>query len=151
MSDDVPFAQANADAFNEGAFNSDGSRKPATYMGHVDDHLTAEIEQYLRRAIVCSFIGAEEAFGGSHQHQEDLISDKKLDMLYKEERLLLGNLPNSRTMMVGLSPRRREKTIKYIREVGWLTRKQSSLRELARVHGLLQLICDIFCGAKHNC
>ena len=105
MNDDIPFAQANADAFNEGAYNLDGSRKPTAYVGHVDDHVYADVDKYLRRTIACSFVGAEESFGGSHKYQEDLISDKKLDMLYKEMRILLGNLPNSRTMMVELSPR----------------------------------------------
>lgn len=39
--------------------------------------------------IACSFVSADDAFGGSHEFQEDLISIKKLNMLYKEIRTVV--------------------------------------------------------------
>ena len=145
MDASIPFAKAQADSLNPGVKNEDGSRKPSTYVGHVDDHLYAEVAEFLRRAIACSFVAADDAFGGSHKFQEDLISTRKLNMLYKEIRILLGYLPNTRTMMVEISPRCREKIIKFILEEGWLLPgKQATIRDIARILGLLQSICDIF-------
>lgn len=47
--------------------------------------------------------------------------------------------------MVELSLRRREKIIKFIIEEGWLLPgKRASIRDIARILGLLQSICDIF-------
>ena len=146
MDDSIPFTAAQADSINPGVINADGSCRPSQYVGHVDDdHLYAEVMEFLRRVIACSFVSANDAFGGSHEFQEDLISVRKLNMLYKEIGTLLGYLPNSRTLMVELSPRRREKIIKFIIEEGWLhPNKRASIRDIARILGLLQSICDIF-------
>ena len=90
-------------------------------------------------------VSVDEAFGGSHEYQEDVLSDEKLNLLFEEVRLLLGKLPNSRLMVVDLSPRRREKIINYILEEGWLdTRTSATIRDIARLLGLMQSICDIF-------
>ena len=145
MDDSIPFTAAQADSLNPGVINKDGSCQPSQYVSHVDDHLYAEVLEYLRRVIACSFVSADDTFGGSHVFQEDLISVRKLNMLYKEIRTLLSYLPNLRTMMVELSPRRREKIIKFIIKEGWLhPNKRASIRDIARILGLLQSICDIF-------
>ena len=109
MDDSIPFTAAQADSLNPGVINKDGSRRPSQYVGHVDDQLYTEVLEYLRRVIACSFVSADNTFGGSHEFQEDLISVRKLNMLYKEVRTLLGYLPNLRTRMVELSPRCRAK------------------------------------------
>ena len=58
---------------------------------------------------------------------------------------LLGYLPNLWTMMVALSPRRRATVIKFIivkRRL--LLGKRASIRDIARILGLLQSSCDIY-------
>ena len=74
-----------------------------------------------------------------------ILLDEKFNPVYREMRILLGYQPNTRTMKVELSPRRREKIIKYLEEEGWLASKtKATVRELAQVFGLLASICDIF-------
>lgn len=41
------FAQASADALNQGVLNPDGSRQPPPYPHHVDDNLYADIADYV--------------------------------------------------------------------------------------------------------
>ena len=145
MNDDIPFACANADSMNTGVFDEDGNRLPTKFTAHVDDNIFAEVAQYLKRSVAASIVSVDEAFGGSHEYQEDVLSDEKLHLLYKETRLLLGHLPNSRSMTVEISPRRREKTIQFILEEGWLdSRTSASIRDIARLLGLMQSICNIF-------
>ena len=143
--DNIDFAPANGDAHNAGVFNTDGTRMPPAFTGHVDDHIYADVIAELRKAVACSLVSADDAFGGSHATQEDIISDEKFNSLYREIRLILGHLINTRTMMVQISPRRREKTIDHIEEEGWATtRTVATIREVARILGLLQSLCDIF-------
>lgn len=137
----IPFAKAQANSLNTGVKNVDGSRKSSTYVGYVGNHLYAEVAKFLCRAIACSFVSANDTFGGSHEFQVDLISAQKLNMLYKEIRVLLGYLPNSRTMMVEISPCRREKIVKFILEESLLLpEKKTSIRDIARILYLLQSI-----------
>jgi len=144
MSADIPFGQANRDALNPGVYDENGKRKPTSFTAHVDDNVYAEIAKYLRRAIAVSMVSVDESFGGSHEYQEDILSDEKLNLLYEEIRILLGRLPNSRSMIVDISPCRREKTITYIEQEGWLDQKRdATIRDIARIFGLLHSICDI--------
>ena len=141
---DVKYGKANQDSLNQGKFDDEGNRKSPDYRGWVDDHFFVDTEQYFHRTIACSLQAAEDTFGGSHPHQEDIIAGNKYVPQYQETRTLIGFHPNTRTMMVELSPRRRDKITKYIHEEQWLTREWATIREIAIVLGLLQSICDIF-------
>ena len=103
--DTRPFAQANVDSLNPGVEDKYGNRLPTGYHPHVDDHLYAEIAKYFALAVAASIVSLEDAFGGSHKFQENVLSDEKLHLVYKKIRTVLGCQPNSRTMMVELSPR----------------------------------------------
>ena len=139
------FSKANKDSLNLGALDGNKNRLPPAYTAHVDDNIFAEVAQYLPRSVAASVVSVDDVFGGSHEYQEDVLSDEKLNLTYEERRILLGLFPNSRTMMVLVSPRRREKTIKYIEYEGWTTTKlKATIRDIARILGLLQSICDIF-------
>ena len=117
-----------------GALDGNGNRLPPSYTAHVDDNIFAEVAQYLPRSVAASVVSVDDVFGGLHEYQEDVLSDKNLNLLYKEVRVLLGLFPNSCTMMVQLSPRRREKTIKYIDYKGWTTTKlKATIRDIARI------------------
>ena len=140
----LDFTQAERDSLNPGVFDDNDNRLGAVYVGHVDDTIYASTKVDLERTVACSLVSATETFGGNHECQEKIISEIKLDMDYKERRVLLGYLPDSRTMMVGLSPRRRKKIIQYIEAEGWLLPKSASIRDIARILGLLQSICDIY-------
>ena len=108
------FSHANKDSLNLGALDGNGTRLPPAYTAHVDDNIFAKVAQYLPRSVAASIVSVDDVFGGSHEYQEDVLSDEKLNLLYKEIRVLLGLFPNSCTMTVQVSRRRREKTIKYI-------------------------------------
>ena len=102
--DTRPFAQANPDSLNTGV--KDGNKRlPPGYHPHVDDHLYADIGEYFALAVAASIVSLEDSFGGSHVFQEDVLSDEKLHLIYREIRIVLGYQPNTRTMMVELSPR----------------------------------------------
>ena len=124
--DTRPFAQANVDSLNPGVEDRYGNRLPPGYHPHVDDHLYADIAKYFALAVAASIVSLEDAFGGSHEFQENVLSDEKLHLVYKEIRTVLGYQPNSRTMMVELSPRQREKIIAFIEFHGWTTTKDSA-------------------------
>ena len=78
-------------------------------------------------------------------YQEDIVSDEKFNAIYEEIRILLGYEPNTRSMSVRISPRRRDKIIIYIEDEGWvLNRTSATICETARLLGMLQSICNIF-------
>ena len=139
-----PFAKANPDSLNKGV--KEGNRRlPPGFHPHVDDHLYADIAEYFARAVAASIVSLEDSFGGSHVFQEDVLSDEKLHLIYREIRIVLGYQPNTRTMMVELSPRQREKIIAFIEFHGWATTKSTAtIKELAQILGLLQNACYIF-------
>ena len=91
------------------------NRKPPTYVAHLNDHLYADISAYFPGTVACSIQSLEDTLGGSHQFQEDVLSDEKLNMTYQEYRTVLGFQPNTRTMMVNISPRQKEKIITFIK------------------------------------
>ena len=98
-----------------------------------------DVEQHFPTTISASIVALTETFGGSHECQEDILSDEKLKLTYSEQRIVLGYQPNSRTMMVEISPRQREKIIAYIEFHGWATTKQKgTIKEIAQILGLLQ-------------
>ena len=52
---------------------NNGSRKPPTYVAHVNDHLYADIAAYFPGTVACSIQSLEDKLGGSHQFQEDVL------------------------------------------------------------------------------
>lgn len=143
MNDSILFMVAQADSINPGVKNADGGRQLSKYVVNVDNHLYAEVIEYFLCKCL-QFVSADDTFGGFHIFQEDLSSIRKLDMLYKEVQTLLGYLSNLPTMMVELLPRHSEKIIKFIIEEGWLQpNKKASIRDITRILGLLQSICNI--------
>ena len=133
--DTRPFSQANPDSLNTGV-KDENKRLPPGYHPHVDDHLYADIGEYFALAVAPSIVSLEDSFGGSHVFQEDVLSDKKLHLIYREIHIVLGYQPNTRTMMVELSPRQREKIIAFIEFRGWATTKSTAtIKELAQNFG----------------
>ena len=127
-----PYSQANLDSLNQGMLDTNGNRNPPTYVGHVDDHLYADIAAYFPRTVACSIQALEDTLGGSHEFQEDVLSDEKLNMTYREYQTVLGFQPNTRTMMVKISPRQKDKIIHFIEFEGWHnTKKQATIKEVA--------------------
>ena len=122
--DTRPFAQANTDSQNMGMLDDNGNRLPPSYVAHVDDHLYVDVKQDFPTNISGSIVALTDVFGGSHECQEPILSEEKLKLQYAEQRIVLGYQPNSRTLMVELSPRQREKIISYIEFHGWTTTKQ---------------------------
>ena len=73
--DTRPFAQANVDSLNPGVKDRYGNRLPSGYHPHVDDHLYADNAKYFPLAVAASIVSLEDAFGGSHEFQENVLSD----------------------------------------------------------------------------
>ena len=73
-------------------------------------------------------------------------------MTYREYRTVLGFQPNTRTMMVKISPRQKDKIIHFIEFEGWHnTKKQATIKEIAQILGLLQSVAQIFPWALAQC
>jgi hypothetical protein len=146
--DDRPFGQANKDSQNPGALRDDGSRIPPSYVSHVDDHLYADVAEKLPLTIAASVESLTQVFGGNHPCQEPVLSDEKLHLVYQELRTLLGHEPDSRSMTVRISPRRKEKLINFMHEEGWtpynVTRKTATIKEIAQLIGMIQSACEYF-------
>jgi hypothetical protein len=146
--DGRPFAQANADSLNKGVFKN-GKRIPPFYTAHVDDNLYAEVPEFFHLTVACSVISLEDTFGGNHPNQEDVLSDEKFNAMYYEDRTLLGQHPDSRSMTVKMSPRRKEKVLRYLEEEGWILSKDTAtIKEIAQVVGLVQSAADYFSWGK---
>ena len=69
------FSKANKDSLNQGAIDGNGNRLPPAYTAHVDDNIFAEVARYLRRSVAASVVSVDDVFGGSHEYQEDVLSD----------------------------------------------------------------------------
>ena len=122
----LPFTKANADLLNKGVLNANGLRIAPDYQGHANDHFWAEILPYLKLLIGASVVAVNDVFDGNHPYQEEVLSNEKSNLLYREVQLLLGYFPNSRTMRVDISPQRREKIILYIEAEDWVSSRKSA-------------------------
>ena len=97
------------------------------------------------RAVACSIVAVNEVFGGAHEFQTKILSDDKLELEFSEQRVLLGHLPDTRSMTVRISPRRREKVMKYLSQEKWISSKSdATLRELATVLGIIQSAAEFY-------
>ena len=111
----------------------------------MDDHLYAETEQLMPLAVACSVVSVDETFGGNHKYQELVLSEEKLHLLYKKQRILLGNLPDSRSLWSYISSRRREKLLCYLLNERWVTdREFANIRQIAQVNGMIQNASESF-------
>ena len=145
LNDTREFAAAYKDSKNPGVLDGDGNRLPPQYVAHVDDHLYADVEAHMPTTVACSVVSLDDVFGGSHKFQELVISEEKLFLTYSEKRVLLGFLPDTRAMLVRLSPRRRTKLIALLKKGNWTTtRKSATLKELAQVFGMLRSAAEFF-------
>ena len=136
----VPFGRSNKDSLNPGMLDNDGNCLPMHFTAHVNDNLYAEISLYLKCIIAASIVSVDDAFGGSHEYQENVLSDKELNLLYKELHVLLGKLSNILAMTGILLLWWRDKIILLIEEEGWLdSRTSANNRDIARLLGLLEL------------
>ena len=111
---------------NTGVKDENGDRRPPGFHPHVDDHLYSDVAKNFALAVSTSVVSLEDSFGGSHLFQEDVLSDVKLHLIYREIRTVLGYQPNTRTMMVELSPRQKKKIIVFIEFHGWATTKSTT-------------------------
>ena len=122
-----------------------GNRKPPIYVNHVDDNGYCDVKYYMPRTVACSAQALDDVFGSYHRFQNRIISEDKLNLIYAEHRLLLGFLFNSRTMMVILSPRKREKIMCILLEEGWTeTKTKATLTEAATINGMIQSAAEFF-------
>ena len=143
--DNRPFVQAAIDEFNTGALDDDGNRRPTEYINHVDDNLYPEIRELMPWAVVCSIVAINEVFGGAHEFQTKILSNNKLELEFSEQRILLGHLPDTRLMTVKISPRRREKVMRYLSHEKWIsTKNDATLRKLATVLGIIQSAAEFY-------
>jgi hypothetical protein len=133
-----PFEPASRDALNTGVFRNNGSRKPPTFPMHVDDCMYADVDEHFKLTEVSSKISSEDTFGVDHPCQEKALSEKKFNLVYNKERLLLGHELSSRRMVVIVSAKRRTKIISYMTTEGWTTVGSSkTIREACTVLGLI--------------
>ena len=150
-SDIRPFAQAEKDELNPGVLNDDFSRKPPETPMQVDDCLLADVEEYFPRTVAASIVALEDVFDGNHPYQEAPLSEEKLNPIHSEQRLLTGHVPDSRSMTVKISPRRKEKVMNYLKSEGWLDltkTKRANIKEIATVPGLIGSAGEFFPWAK---
>ena len=143
--DSRPFAPAKKDSHNTGVFTEAGTRLPPPYPMQVDDCLYADVADHFPRTVAASVVALEDVFDGHHSYQDPPLSLEKLNPIHKEQRLLLGHMPDTRTMVVKLSPRRATKIIAYLETEGWLNiNHKATIRDIAKVTGLIDSACEFF-------
>ncbi|KAG7339164.1 hypothetical protein IV203_020107 [Nitzschia inconspicua] len=146
--DSSPFAPANADSQNPGVFFPNGDRKAPPYPHQVDDCMFADIRHYFPLTSAASIVALEDVFGTTHPCQEHVLSMDKLELEYTESRLVVGHVPDSRRMVVELSPRRRSKLIAFLRQEQWLQPRTATLVEIATVVGMIDSAAEFFPWAR---
>jgi hypothetical protein len=145
----LTISQANSDSLNPGVLRDDGSRLPPVFLHHVDDCMFADIISYMPLTSSCSTRALTDILGEPHPNQLPPLSEPKLDLVFTEEWIIVGHYPNSRRMVVGLSPRRRAKILSYLSVEGWLrSGHTANLRSIAQVHGILFNAAVYFPWAK---
>ena len=143
--DSRPFSQANKDKHNPGVLDAHHNRLPPTYPMQVDDCLYADVQEHFPRTAAASVVALEDVFDGHHPYQDAPLSLEKLDPIHTEQRVLLGHYPDTRSMMVRLSPRRLAKITAFLECEGWLLpNHQATLRSIATVTGLLDSASEYF-------
>ncbi|KAG7367496.1 hypothetical protein IV203_030167 [Nitzschia inconspicua] len=142
------FAAANADSQNHGVFLPNGDRMAPPYPHQVDDCMFADIRHYFPLTSAASIIALEDVFGSTHPCQEHVLSMDKLELEYTESRLVVGHVPNSRRMVVEISPRRRSKLITYLSQEKWLQPRTATLVEIATVVGMIDSAAEFFPWAR---
>jgi hypothetical protein len=146
---DVPFAQANVDSLNKGVKDEDGNRLPPVFPHQVDDCFFADTPEFIKLTSAASIAALEDVFDVDHPNQEKVLSLDKLELGYAESRLIVGHVPNTRRMVVELSPRRREKVMDYITKKEWnKPNKTADIREIATLYGLLTSASEFFPWAQ---
>jgi hypothetical protein len=119
----------------------------------VDDNLYNDIGDLLPRTLAASIASLEDVCP-SHPNQAPPLSGEKLNLTYTESRRILGHRIDTRAMQVQLDSRRREKTLKYLKNEGWLTsatkapKTRATIREIAQVIGILDSAGEYFPWAK---
>ena len=76
-----------------GMLDDNCQRLPPSYVAHVDDHLYVDVEQHFPTTISASIVALTDIFGGSHECQEDILSEEKLKLQYSKQRIVLGYQP----------------------------------------------------------
>lgn len=122
------FQQAAPDEYNKGVLDKDGRRKALQYTHHVGNNLYAYVMEFMLRTIACSIVAVNKIFGGLYKYQTKIFLGDKFKPLLKEQQILLGCYPDTRSMMVKLSPRRQEKILQFLEREKWtMTRSLATL------------------------
>ena len=106
-----------------------GNRLLPDFVAHVDDQLYTDVKKYFPLALPTIVVSLNDSFGGSHMFQEDVLSDEKLRLIYKEMRTVLGNQPNTHTIMVKLSPRQGKRSLHLL---NFTVGQQQSQQQLSK-------------------
>ncbi|KAG7365319.1 hypothetical protein IV203_038522 [Nitzschia inconspicua] len=146
--DTLSFAAANADSQNPGVFLPNGDRKAPPYPHQVDDCMFADVHPHFPLTSAASIVALEDVFGSTHPCQEHVLSMDKLELEYSETRLVVGHVPNSRRMVVELSPRRRSKLLAFLHQERWLQPRMATLVEIATVVGMIDSAAEFFPWAR---
>jgi hypothetical protein len=143
------FARAVPDPLNTGVLHPDGTRRPPPFPHQVDDCMFADVIPFIRQTSAASIVALEDVFGPKHPQQEFVLSQEKLELAYDESRLVVGHVPNTRRMVVELSPRRRQKLLMFIHSEGWLLpRKRARITEIASLVGMVDSAASYFPWAR---
>jgi len=143
--DTRPLAQATTDALNPGAITPNGDCKPPTMPMQIYDCLYTNTVTYFPRTVTAIIVFLEDIFGGHHPYQEPPISLKKLNHIHSEGRILVGHKPDTRSVVVKLSPGRADSVLQYLADHNWiLPNKQATIREIATVTGIIGSAADYF-------
>jgi hypothetical protein len=103
---------------------------------HVDDHLDAEVLEFLERTICTSAAGLFDVLGWPDPERVPVpLSMDKLETTYSHKRRMVGRLFDTRRLTTGMLPYKRERLIELLKE--WTTKTKFTLKEVAQLLGTL--------------
>ena len=135
----VDFLQANRDEFNQGVLDKEGRHMNTPSHIYVDDVLIAEIERYMRRALVAVIeaIYVIMGFPDDRYRQRNLAMNKWEGMKVSYEAVLLGLLFNTRKMTVGITDVYRKEVLDLINDRWHPKRKAFTVSDIEKLAGKL--------------
>jgi hypothetical protein len=132
----TPFCPADTDELNPGVLDKEGNRLPPPFPMHVDDHLDAEVLEFLERTICASAAGLFDVLGWPDPERVPVpLSMDKLETTYSHKRRMVGRLFDTRRLTTGMLPYKRERLIELLKE--WTAKNKFTLKEVAQLLGTL--------------
>jgi hypothetical protein len=105
------FVQANADSLNQGVFDEHGNWLSPTFDHHVDDLMSADMQNHLHQTIAASVLSLYEVLIYPTNYTPDPLSREKFVAAYTHHCKIVGWIIDTRLLCIGLPQYKRDQIV----------------------------------------